>query len=85
MSHGSCVAALDGAAAPPASSAPAARVAAAAAASSGRRANLSRGLTVIVEPALPFPLTGDGLAGTVQACGQARADGIVSDHNISYL
>jgi hypothetical protein len=54
MSHGSCVAALDGDPAPLASSAPAASVAAATPASSALLAYLARGLTVIVESALSF-------------------------------
>jgi hypothetical protein len=54
MSHGSCVAALDGDPAPLASSAPPASAAAAAEASRALLVFLTRGLTVIVEFALPY-------------------------------
>src|ERR1700722_5107112 len=64
MSHGSCVAALANIAPLPPISAPTASTVAARTASSARLACLARGLTVIVESALPFadPVNGRGCA-----------------------
>src|SRR5258708_23380826 len=80
MSQGSCVAAREGVP-PPASSPATASVVAAARASSALLVCLRRGLTVIVDIALPFgnpPVA--GLPGIARACGHARARVLVSDH-----
>src|SRR5215469_16382130 len=84
MSQGSCVAAREGVP-PPASSPATASVVAAARASSALLVCFSRGLTVIVDSALPFDNPVAGLPGVARAWGNARTRILVSDHNLSSL